>query len=58
MSYVVHTQAYEEALKRARAELELIKSEWNDDVQKKFYDEYVEQLFRMFGQHIINQASA
>jgi len=55
MNKMSYEMEFSEILKKAKLEFELIKSQWSDDVQKKFYDEYVQNLMHILQQHLKKQ---
>jgi len=55
MNKMSYEREFSEILKKAKLEFELIKSQWSDDVQKKFYDEYVQNLMHILQQHLKKQ---
>lgn len=45
MNNLIYEDNFHEIIKKTQMELELIKSEWKDEIQKKFYNDHVEELF-------------
>lgn len=55
MNTTAYEREFSEILKKARFEFELIKSQWSDEVQKKFYEEYVANFLAILQQHLQRQ---
>ena len=51
MNNLIYEDNFHEIIKKTQMELELIKSEWKDEIQKKFYNDHVKELFRILNQH-------
>ena len=51
MNNLIYEDNFHEIIKKTQMELELIKSEWKDEIQKKFYNDHVQELFRILNQH-------
>ena len=51
MNNLIYEDNFHEIIKKTQMELELIKSEWKDEIQKKYYNAHVEERCRILKQH-------